>query len=195
MGITRTHQYLLPMLTASNNQVIYNIKKILKPKGGIIRVGIWDTTKNYIPNSVYILMHVKRLPVGDFNTILKDIKLDKSYIDDYLYGNYLYDYLHMFVVKCPYDKAYHNFIHSKYSEMFSKEEGLKIYPTQKSKHVDYINKVRKIIVKDESLKTHLESSLDVIIPSSNELDSSLIWEDEIFNYYPGCEDLVLNHYV
>ena len=187
--INKSHQYLLPTITQTT--IIKHIKDIIRKKGGIIGVGIWDANKEYEPNSIYLLIHVKRLAVGEFKHIQQKIQEDELYINDYVYGDHLHDFLHMFVIRCPYPDAYQNFLISKYSKMFSKEEAQRIYPHQTRETLKYINTARKAILKDPELRKKLQEDIKVIIKEEYELDSRLEWDQEIFNYVEGCEKIFL----
>jgi hypothetical protein len=189
MEVNKTHQYLLPCITQTD--IIKKIKKIIRAQGGIIGLGIWDTKKEYVPNSIYLLIYVKQLAVGEFEHLQKSIQEDPQYIDDYLYGDYLNDYLHMFVIRCPYPEAYKEFLASRYSRMFDEEMTKKIYPPQTRDTLKYINTARKAILKDPKLKEQLERNFKVTFEDSYELDSRIEFENEIFNYVEGCEQTII----
>ena len=158
MEFNKTTEFLLPYFVNKHPKLFLDtLKGKVQP---VLKAGLFDCKDaNYEPGNVYFLIHFNKLAKGEFQNILKVIQSTPGYVNDYLYGDILHDFLHMVVLKCE-DKIFDNFIHSRYSKMFTELEMKKIYDVNNPKKyvAEKRKKALKVVSKCPILKLQLEVS-------------------------------------
>lgn len=176
--------YLLPMLKQS--PVMNHVKTL--NIGQLVDIRVYDTKyKEHQSNNLYILYKVPKLNKGEFKKFLSSLKSKIGYVDNYLYGDYSFDFLHMLVIDFPQVEALQMFKLSKYSKMLDNLDAVGIYaPLKLKKEILYLNDKRRkalqVITKDEKLRKEMSHIYRTTIPKTVELDSKLKRKQEIFNY-------------
>ena len=118
--LNRTKLYLLPGLKKYSMDFRKNLSAVFK-----IAFGIHDIVYPTVGHNIYILVDT-RVNTEHFIKMLEWIKDQPFFVAEYEFDNIQDGFLHMFVIKAPSDKAYENFMLSKYSHMYSYKE-LKTY--------------------------------------------------------------------
>ena len=192
--VSKTLQYILPTFIHNKNRILTLVKPKIKR---LVGMGVWDFKDDteYKENSVYFLLHFNTFEKKEFKQFITEVRQDKSYIKDYLYGDYLHDFLHMIVLECPEKEAFQHFLSSQYSKMFDEDKSKVIYKPLETA-VPEVNqtriKARKVITKSKQLRRELANKFNMpSIPIEYELDSKLNPNHEIFNYSKGKHPIEL----
>lgn len=112
LKVNRTALYLLPGLREYGSSYRENLSMIHK-----LAFGIKDEADEREGNNLYILMD-SSVNTKTFIRVLNWVKTQPYYIADYEFDDMLDGVLHMVVLHVPNNRAYDNFMLSKYSKMY-----------------------------------------------------------------------------
>lgn len=175
----RTKKYLMPLLKSYEilTKYFHSIEKIAYGINDIIVLKCGVQYKNCIfilfKNSDSIFTH----------NLLKTLKEESFYVDDYSFDNVLNFKYHMLVLKFPieYENSYKLFEKGKYSKMFTKKEIQTFF-----KKEDTISILKKELEYKDIFKKKLQSEFNYVdyIPDylCEEYDLPISQRQEIFNF-------------
>ena len=180
----KTKKYLLPLLKYYDSELIAHLNAIFKLGVGIDDIAV-SRNKQLFENNIYILINVN-VALPQFIKTLDWVKQQPYYKYDYPFDDITEGHQHMIVLEIPkeFSPTYNNFINSKFSKMYSRE------------NIDYyfpkVDDRVKVLLKDEeatekfvemintSYDTHytaeewIEEKYEIELPIKN--------DEEIFNY-------------
>lgn len=173
---TFTFKYLYPALIYGYNYDFRQAFDFLKKKGLILNVYIDDVDSDeFYTNAIFILLKDTK----DLRNILGYFRGHKeAYLNDYQVKDFD-NPMHILVLHVPSDRAYNNFLLSKYSQMYEPEEAdvfFKIGPDKFTPAYHVVTRTQKRL--NEVVKQfNLDDSAKL-----DEYERKLNIKKEIFNY-------------
>ena len=174
MDSNKTTEFFLPYLVKE-----FPFLTTIKPHLSEVKCGIADGKDTIDIPSIYILVKFTKFKKGQFKKLIEKIR--GELVKEYLYGDYLHDFYHMFVVKVD-ESIYRNFINCQYSKMY--QDPSVYFTTDNSKYKKRRENILKILTKNKDYQHKLEKTLKLKDGQLDglELCSNLKLEEEIFNY-------------
>lgn len=182
--MNRTRKYLFPIIKEYGSDFTSKINTLFKVAVGIGDM-IVDRCDIHHENHLFILVDTMH-NTSQFVSLLDDIRRHSSCEDDYVYGHVSKSRFHMIVIKIPqkYLPTFSNFKQSKFSQMYSKEEIVKLFDYNNLTNKDIIS----VLIKDHNYKFEfakvIKSEFDVDdfeINDDCELDLHVLEREEKFN--------------
>lgn len=169
----RTFKYLFPMYQHESS--------LLKVLGDyfIVGVGLWDKHKiDLYDDCLGVVIDTKDSKGEKSKKINLKHPLIKTH---YPYGELIYGYLHMVVLKIPnqHKGIKERFINGEYSLLY-KDPSKFFLKEWNNLHSRYNENALKVLTKDEEYKIELETKLGVELPENCELDSTPNLQNEVF---------------
>lgn len=157
-------------------------------------VGLADcehSIHNKISNHVIFLLNIERSNKKiKYAELFSELRKHELYVDDYPFGDILYDKLHALVLKLP--EEFHldmvNFQMGRYSELF-KEYRNTLFREDERNSFPY-----KVVTKDLGMAREIKSSY-AAFSEEYEFDQAPVFEEEVFNhpdFKPGKFSIVNN---
>jgi hypothetical protein len=173
--MNKTREYLLPCLCDHGKTLMKAINGLKK-----LAVGTGDQfiTGSVHKNHIFLLVDID---CKNFTQILKWIKTQSFYVNDYPFDDILSGYQHMIVLQIPenYEDAKPEFVEGKYSKMYTQEQ---------INHV-FNNRYMDVLVRDKekliSFISTVNKMYDVRIDYrtwQGEVEFPPVKEEEIFNF-------------
>ena len=185
--MNRTRKYLFPIIKDYGSDFTSKINTLFK-----VAVGIGDMIVDHCgihhENHLFILVDTMH-NTSQFISLLDDLRRHPCYEDDYVYGNVSKTRFHMIVIKIPekYLSSLSNFKQSKFSQMYSKEDVVKLFNSDSLltkeiisvliKDHNYKFEFAKMIQKEFSVPEFTENDID----DDSELDMQVLDREEKFN--------------
>ena len=177
--------YLLPTLKLMGTPFVDEFKLY-----SLTACGIMDYNKPELDRKLFCLLNIKRSKVNEFMQYkhLLALKAGKHYVTDYMFGDLLYDWLHMVVFELPVDNpdiTFEHFANGRYSKMY---DAPTIDYCFKRQHFDtsLLGTGRKTtyqsLIRAPERIDELETRLGIILPENAELDTKPAENEECFNY-------------
>ena len=126
----KTRNYLIPCITDYGK----SFNKLLDGFSHIAST-IDDTNSPFERYQVGLVINVARSDLLSFTERMISLRKHPAYVRDYLYGEILYDKLHVIVIQIPeqYHVSYDHFVNGKYSQMYSLQEISRLFDPEKMK--------------------------------------------------------------
>lgn len=187
--LTKTRQYLNPVLKLYGKDFLNEIKKLYTVRSGIGDMILEVKLKKEYRQHLFLLINVDKTDPDVFQDVLDYLRDHSSYESDYPFDDIKEGNLHMIVVRVPKDttNAVEQFRQSKYSKMYSPALIDKLF--QKTASVSDVT--YSVLKKDDQYRFIFESMINrrskiqdentrIILPEDAELDYLIEIDKEIF---------------